>query len=503
MKKYLILIFVFLNFVIFSQDNTGDSNNLTDDDYLNIDISNIIDNSKKEEKKENTKKTIEDAIDFNLSIEGRNLTEIRFLRNNLGNNNNVFGIPTFINRSYCDLQAGVNFGKIFQIYIDNSFRFSYDSNDIAHIKIAEHENKYYKYFEDIVKEAYLLWNIPIKYPIKILVGRSFFNPETSWVFLTANNLNYTRKTLGSFIDYDDIGVNMLKFSMYFPIVNFYLIYSPGSYQENNITKMFNIQTEQRFAAKVDFSFKKVNFNINGYIDTSTDSDGHPFPKWALGASISVNVTDELILYSDLALTSKERKLSLRKEDKKLYGNMNEYTIVENQKHIDFSGVLIGINYSPKAWFTVYGELYFNTNGLFPDEQKELFNNLEEVSYNYHNPEYPEFAPNANDIRIKIRKYYLDKVGGVAIKYDAFRLGAFYFFTQIRKENIASTGLDLSLSTFIHLFDGSSLIMPAIKYKFLKYFSVELISNLFLGYEKSLMGEMFYLGNIRLVLEAKF
>lgn len=504
MRRYLVIIFISTLFLTFSNDNSADRDILTDEDYLDLDISSFIESTEKidnnktknidKKKKKITRKEVEQEINLTLSVSGRNETEIRILRNCIINNNNMFGIPTFVNKTFSDVRATVNFGKIFQIYADDSFRFIYESNDIAHIKTETHENKYSKYLDNIMRELYLLWNIPIKYPIKIVFGRTFYNPETSIAFLTSNNLNYNRKTVSGFLDYDDVGVNMLKFSMYFPILSFDLIYSPGIYNENEITKMFNIQKEQKFAAKIDFNFKKVNFNINGYFDTNL--------KWCAATSISVNISDEIILYSDLALKGKETKLLIKKSEEKLYGNMYKYEIEEIEKSIDFSGVLLGINYTPKSILTMYGELYFNTNGLFPDEQKTFFTNLYEMKHNYENTEYPELAPNSDQLRSNFKYYYMGKLGNTARKYDAFNLGAFYYYTQIGKDDIAGTGLDLSLSAFICLFDGSALLNTKIKYSFLKYFSITLDSNLFLGYEKSLIGELPFIAVFKIVVEAK-
>jgi len=498
MKRFLIIIFIFNLIFIFSQDNSEDIAVFSDNDYLNIDIDDIINNSNEKNKTENNKKItkndVESQITFTLSVKGGDETEFMILRNNLLNDNNRFAINTFSNKTYSDIQANINFAKIFQIYIDNSFRFIYESNDIAHIKTDEHKNIYNKRLENIVKEFYFLWNIPIKYPIKIVFGRTFFNPDLSFTFQTFNVFNYQKKNIGGFVDSDDVGVNMLKFSAYFPIVSFDLIYSPGIPDESDVTKMFNIQKEQKFATKIDFNLRKVNFNINGFIDTNL--------KWALGANISVNVTDEIILYSDIALKGKEKKYKITKNDEKLYGDMNKYEIVSTEKMVDFSGVLLGINYTPKSVITIYGELYFNTNGFLPDEQKNFFDNINDMNKNFHNPEYPEFLPNGKDIRTNFKYYYLGKLGESFKIYDIFNLGAFYFFTQIGKDDIAKTGIDLSLSAFIHLFDGSTMLIPKIRYNFLKYFSFEMNSTLFLGYEKSLIGEVPYFGTFKILLEVR-
>lgn len=502
MRRYFIIVFLFTLFCSFPNDSSSDTDILSDDDYLNLDISEITERAKKNDQKDQSttkkkrigKKEIEDAVVFDLSVTGRNSTEFRILRNSAINSNNIFGITTFVNKTFAEVQAKISFGKIFQIYVDDSFRFVYESNDIAHIKSEGHKNNYNKFLDNIVKEIYLLWNIPIKYPIKIVFGRTFYNPETSVAFLTSNNLNYVQKSVSSFLDYDDCGVNMLKFSVYFPMVSLDLIYSPGIYEENEITKMFNIQKEHKFASKVDFNLKKVNFNVNGYVDTNL--------KWSAATSISVNINDEIILYSDLALKGKEKKLKIEKSDEILYGNMNKYEVKEIEKIVDFSGVLFGINYTPKSILTIYGELYFNTNGFFPDEQKEFFTNYYKIKNNYENPQYPEFAPNSEEIKTNFKYYYMGKLGEAALKYDAFNLGAFYYYTQIGKDNIAGVGLDLSLSAFISLFDGSALLSPKVKYTFLKYFSVAIDSSLFLGTEKSLIGEIPFIASFKIILEAK-
>ena len=307
------------------------------------------------------------------------------------------------------------------------------------------------------------------------------------------------------MDSDEIGVNMLKFSMYFNIFSFDFIYSPGYYDSNETTEYFNIPEENKFLLKLDFTLPYINFGFNGYIDTSL--------AWSVGATFCVNATDQLIFYSDIALKGNEEIYRLIKQDDILYKDMYKYKW-EKYRKFGFSGVLFGMNFTPGSVLNIIVELYFNSNGLFPHQQKEFFYNLNDINSYQKDPQTISISSslpdsiknNLKSIRNEQKEgygdYYYGVLGDSILSYNAFDYGILFLFIRISKDNISSTGLDLSLSSFIYILDGSGMLTPSIRYNFLKYFALEVLANIFLGYKGSLFGEMPLIAELKVLFEIK-
>ena len=479
MKKFIILIIIliFSKIIIVKADD------------LSSDVKDSSDNIKKSKKIK-----AEDQIKITLTDFIRDVFQYDLLRSSTINENNRFDINNYSNILYNDSLGRIDFGDYFLVYLDNSFRYIVEGNQLYNIKSDNHSDSNNNRLDDLVREFYFLWKIPVLYPIKITFGRAYFNFGESYVFRTFTDLAYKRKNASDLFNYDEVGVNMLKLSAYFPFADINFIYSPGIPVDSGVKDDFNIQSEQKFFISAEFKVPKVDFGFNFYLDTNL--------KWAAGTIVTVTASDDLILYTNLALRSKEKVNRLVKLDSVLYQDMNEYEWDNSYIDLSFSGVLFGMNFTPSSLFTIIAELYFNSAGLNPVEEKAFFKNLEDINKFNKSPEYPEMAPNSQQLKNNFSGYYLGILGDSMTNYDVFDLGMFFIFIQVGKDNICSTGLDLSLSSFIYLFDGSGMLLPKIKYNFLKFFALELSSNIYLGCKGSMFGELPYSASFSLTFEIK-
>ncbi len=479
MKRLIIaLIFIISMFPVFAE-STGD-------------VSGTTDNT--DDLKKSAKEKIEESINVSLTTFVRDVFQYSLLRNNSINRNNRFDINNYSNILYTDSLGRIDFGDYFLVYIDNSFRYIVEGNQLYSIKSADHDDTNNNRLDDLVREFYFLWKIPLEYPVKITFGRVYFSCGESYVFRTFTDLAYSRKNVADLFNYDEVGVNMLKITAYFPFADINFIYSPGIPVKDNTKDYFNIQDEQRFFTGVNFKVPNVDFGFNFYLDTSL--------KWAAGTTVTVTAYDDLIIYTNLALRSNEPVRRLARLDKKLYGNMHEYEWKKYYCSLSFSGVLFGMNFTPASLFNIICEIYFNSSGLDPKAGKNFFDNIDDINENNESPEYPKAASNAIKLKDQFKGYYLGILGSSMKKFDTFETGMFYAFIQIGKDDIASTGLDLSLGAFIYLLDGSGMLIPKIRYNFLKYFAVQLSSNIYLGYKGSMFGEMPYIASFLVTMEIK-
>ena len=497
MKKVFVLtILIFLIIKGYGEDASSDldlfskiDNILNDDTLRDLSDDNLTEKIDKNKVDENKKINI---LKVSLICEVRDIFSYNLVRDTLLNENNLFDIDSHKNTIYVDLKGKLAFREVFQFYVDTSFRFVSSGNELLYLKSDTHEDKNNRYLDNIVRELYFMWTIPIKYPIKIIFGRAYYDLGKSYIFNIFNHLDYERKNVLGFIDYDDYGPNILKFSLFFPYINFDIVYSPGIPNENEYTKFFNIQREQKILTSLNFSVPYVDFGFNGYFDTSFQNNSF---GWALGTTFSANVNNDIVIYGDFLLNGNGQYKRFVKKDDFLFGDMAKYEWQTNYK-IGFVGE-IGINYTPNSLFNIISELYVNTYGLTPKEQKEMTTNFKEVKKNYQNPEVPTL-----DFLDIFKNHYKGVMGDSLHTFDPFDLGMFYFFTKFGKDNIASSGVDLSISTLTHLFDGSTMVIPKVSYTFLKYFTVDFSCELYLGYEGSLFGEIPFLGTLSTMFEIK-
>jgi len=383
-----------------------------DDDFLNMELDGIFDETSDDNGSVFDTK-ISDYVTSEVVVKHKQKFVYNFLNDTMLNDGNRFDINTYSYNVYTDILAGINFGSYFKVYVDNSFRFVREGNELTSPIVSrdsyqlieyDHEDIYKQELENIVREGYLLWNIPTQFPLKITMGRAFSNPGTSYVFNLFNSLHYKKTITGNFMGSDDVGVNMLKFSAFFPMVNFDIIYSPGFPDTNDTTEFFSIQKEQRFFGKVDVKLDYVDFSLNGYVDTAL--------YWSVGSTIAVDVNDNLILYNDLVLNGKDKYKRLVKQSDKLFGDMCKYNWEEFER-IGFKGVLFGMNYSHQSAVDIIAEVYFNSNGINPFEQKELFSNLKNVNKYYKSPEtlvIPSGLPSTVEESLKQTKEYQKESG---------------------------------------------------------------------------------------------
>jgi|GEM_PF-4385358 len=501
-KRILIIILIIIhNLIIFSNTNT-------DEDFLNMDIDEITKNDNTDDnimKSKISKKEIEKYILLELTAVNRHVFNYSFINDSTINKNNRFDINTYYYTLYVDLTASLDLSSYFKIYVDNSFRFVHEGNELYNFIDEDHEDAYNNYLDNLVRELYLIVNIPIMFPIKIKAGRAFISKENSYLFNIFNDLAYEKKKISGLFDYDEVGVNMIDLSVYFPIVNLSIIYSPGFPGSNETTEYLNIQEEQCFFGVINFRVPYVNFGFNGFIDTSL--------KWSIGSSVAVNASDSLIIYSDFKIKGNEKIKRLIKKDDILYEDMHEYEWEETERY-GFEGVIFGINFTPGTYFNIILEIYFNSSGMTPPEQKEYYDYLCDINNYHENPQsisIPDGVPSFIEKELKKTKkeqeegyadYYYGVLGDSMTEYNVFDLGMLFLFFQVSKDDIASTGLDLYIGFFIYLLDGSTMLIPKIRYNFLKYFVFEINANIYLGYKGSLFGEMPHMADIQFLLEIK-
>lgn len=439
-----------------------------------------------------TKESPQQKMIVNGSVEVTQKSGFQYsiIRESVLNPDNVFYIDNYQFFANAKILAEVSITPYFKFYADCFFQFTMKGNELD-LQTDNDGNK--KEFSGELNELYVSATIPLHYPVKFSIGRMFFRQENSLGFSIFNGLSWDKKLLGGTFSDNTPGANMVKFSMYFPYINFDIIYSPGSVVDNDTTAYFHIPKEQRFYTMLNCNLPQTDFGFNGYFDSDL--------QWGAGTTVSVTVYDDLILYSDFSVQNYNPKKRLVKKDEYLYDDMKMYEWEETQS-ISFTGTLLGINFSPKSIISMYTEIFYNSNGFSRDEQSIYFDAIQDIKKNYKNPSYPSMAPNADSIKQQFTLYYFGLLAQSLASYDAVSMGSLFIFSRVGKSDIASSGVELLLSSLTSCFDGSTLLIPQISYNFLKYCSIRLYSNIFIGYPGALFGEIPYVGTINFEVELK-
>lgn len=469
--KRILLIFTLLSAIL----NIHTIEN-PDDYYLNLEI-NIP-----EEKNTDTGKKWNDSsmIKGSSSITQKSGFKYNFLKESPLNPGNIFDIEEYRFYSNSKVFADIKISSFFSFVNDSFFEFTINNDEIKELRGG-------------VNELYFSFIVPVKFLFQFSFGRIHYRHEKSFVFNSFNGLALDRKVTGGTFTDDEAGANMFKISMFFPMVNFDIIYSPGSVYENETAYFFGADKSQKFYTMLNFNFPHISFGFNCYIDTDLFTGG--------GFTISANIHKDMVIYSDFSVNNYEKRKRLVKENHVLYGDMYYYNWDESER-LNFRSSILGINLSPGGLFQIYTELFFNSNGLTPDEQKNYIRELSSIKKHYEKPLSPMSGMPVDNYSKDFSAYYKGKLGESLRNYDPAGMSMLLLYTSIGKSDIASKGINLKLSTLTSCFDGSTVLVPEFSFDFFKYISFSLKGEIYLGYSGALFDESPYAGSVKAEISLK-